>query len=60
MRLNKCGPEVAARITDFRKIAGFRNALVHGYDSIDDTISWGVVTTKLGLLNAELEQLLAE
>ena len=47
-------------ISDFRKIAGFRNALVHGYDSIDDTISWGVVTTKLGILKAELDRLLAE
>jgi uncharacterized protein with HEPN domain len=59
-RLNKCAPDIAARISDFRKIAGFRNVLVHGYDSIDDTISWGVVTTKLGSLKAELDRLLAE
>lgn len=33
-RLIKRDASVAARITDYRKIAGFRNALIHGYDSI--------------------------
>ena len=60
MRLNKCAPAVASRISDYRKISGFRNALVHGYDSIDDTISWGVVTTKLAILTMELDQIMAE
>jgi uncharacterized protein with HEPN domain len=58
-RLSKAAPDAAARITDFRKIAGFRNVLIHGYDTIDDTISWGVVTGKLALLKSELDQLLA-
>ncbi len=59
-RLNKTAPDIAANITDFRKIAGFRNVLIHGYDAIDDTISWGVVTNKLPILKSELERLLAE
>ena len=59
-RLLKLDPNTAAKITDHRKIAGFRNALIHGYDHIDDKISWGVVTTKLPLLQQELHALLAQ
>ncbi len=39
MRVLKVNRPLAERITDFRKIAGFRNALVHGYDTIDDKIT---------------------
>jgi uncharacterized protein with HEPN domain len=57
-RLMKVDPDLAKQITDYRKIAGFRNALVHGYDSIDDVISWGIITSKLPVLHRELEALL--
>lgn len=53
-RLIKCAPDVAAKIADYRKISGFRNALIHGYDSIDDTISWSIVQTKLPVLRREI------
>ena len=59
-RLIKRDPAVAQTITDFRKISGFRNALIHGYDSIDDQTSWGIITRKLPTLRIELEQLLGE
>ncbi len=52
--------DVCERITDSRKITGFRNALIHGYDSIHDVITWGVVTQKLMTLRRELKELLAE
>src|SRR5438876_452724 len=48
-RLIKRDPQLAQRITDWRKISGFRNALIHGYDSIDDTTSWRIITIKLPL-----------
>ncbi len=35
----KLAPEVAARISDMRRIIGFRNMIVHGYDRIEDTQS---------------------
>jgi uncharacterized protein with HEPN domain len=57
-RLIKRDATVAAQITDYRKIASFRNALIHGYDSIDDETSWGIVTTKLPILKRELDELL--
>ena len=59
-RLIKLDTATAQRITDHRKIAGFRNALIHGYDSIDDATSWGIVANKLPLLQTELGQLLDE
>jgi uncharacterized protein with HEPN domain len=59
-RLVKQNRSIAERITDHRKIAGFRNALIHGYDAIDDLISWGVITQKLNVLLDELHLLLAE
>jgi uncharacterized protein with HEPN domain len=59
-RLIKQAPTVAEKITDRRKIAGFRNALVHGYDSIDDEISWGIITQKLPTLRRELDELIKQ
>ena len=58
-RLIKADPILAARITDYRKIKSFRNVIVHGYDSIDDATTWGVVETKLSLLRQELAGLIA-
>jgi uncharacterized protein with HEPN domain len=58
-RLVKQDRAVAERISDHRKIAGFRNALIHGYDSIDDETSWGIITLKLPVLDRELTALLS-
>ena len=58
-RLTKLDAGVAVKITESRKIAGFRNALIHGYDSIDDAITWGVIISKLPILREELNTLLA-
>ena len=58
-RLIKQDPATAGKITDYRKIAGFRHALIHGYDSIDDETSWNIIANKLPVLRVELAQLLA-
>lgn len=39
-------------------IIGFRNRLVHGYDSIDDAIVWGVISGHLPRLISEITELL--
>jgi uncharacterized protein with HEPN domain len=59
-RLLKLDPTLAEKISDYRKISGFRNALIHGYDTIDDVTSWGVITAKLPVLQDELNELLRE
>jgi uncharacterized protein with HEPN domain len=43
VRLTKKHHDIAAQITDHRKIASFRHVLVHGYDSVDDFTSWGII-----------------
>jgi uncharacterized protein with HEPN domain len=58
-RLRQAFPEVASRISNQNKISGFRNPLIHGYDSIDDKITWGVVINPVPVLRRELELLIA-
>ena len=41
-----------------RDIVSFRNILVHGYDTIDDRIVWGIVEEELESLLADIETLL--
>ncbi|MDX2257649.1 MAG: HepT-like ribonuclease domain-containing protein [Hyphomicrobiaceae bacterium] len=42
-RLALIDPIVAGRITEHRRIIDFRNAIAHGYDSIDPDIVWQAV-----------------
>ena len=58
-RLQKLAPNVASQISNQKKIAGFRNALIHDYDGIDDKITWNVILKHLPILRKELDELLA-
>lgn len=59
-RLDALAPEVAARISEHRRIIGLRNIIAHGYDGLDDDIVWQVVSEKLPVLLQEARALLAE
>jgi uncharacterized protein with HEPN domain len=59
-RLEQHDPPTAARIDDLRRIVGFRNRLIHGYDAIDDATGWGVVEGRHPRLIAEVSALLEE
>ena len=58
-RLEKVDAPLANQITDYRKIIGFRNVLVHGYEIIDDPIVWETIQQHLPILKDQVEKLLA-
>ena len=57
-KLTKIQPGIA--ITNSRKIIDLRNKVIHAYDSVDDTIIWGIVIKYLPLLKYEAENLLSD
>ncbi|MXZ22913.1 MAG: DUF86 domain-containing protein [Caldilineaceae bacterium SB0665_bin_25] len=52
--------ELAARITNYRRVIAFRNILIHGYSAVDDGLVWDVVETNLPLLRHEVERLISD
>jgi uncharacterized protein with HEPN domain len=45
-------------LSDAKRIVRLRNWVIHGYDKVDDTIIWGIVSRDVPLLKTEIEQLL--
>ena len=39
-------------------IVGFRNRIIHAYDSLDDTLVWAIVVNHLPALKSEVKTLL--
>jgi len=57
-RLRAESPEMCSRISEHQKIVGFRNVLIHGYDSINADITWRISQEKLPILLREVSELL--
>lgn len=59
---NRVAPETRQRYPQipWRQAIGFRNRLIHGYDSVDLDVVWQVLTRDLPSLRAELDRILAE
>jgi uncharacterized protein with HEPN domain len=49
-QLDGVSPETADQISEHRNIIGFRNVLVHGYDSLNPETVWNVIEAKLAKL----------
>jgi uncharacterized protein with HEPN domain len=49
---------VAEQITEYQRIIAFRNQVIHGYQKIDDEITWRIIEQKVPILRRELEELL--
>ena len=58
-QLQKFDLKTAERIPNFRKIVAFRNILIHGYASIENSTVWGVVESDLKELHSAVTSLLA-
>ncbi len=59
-QLSKVAPDMALKISNFQKIVGFRNFVVHGYDLVEDATVWGIIKSHIPTLHKELELLLKE
>ena len=54
-KLKKMEPDL--EIKNSSQIIGFRNKLVHAYDSIDNSIVWAIIKKYLKELKVEIKQL---
>ena len=43
-----------------RQIVGFRNRIIHAYDSLDDTLVWAIIVNHLSPLEEEVDSLLQD
>ncbi len=57
VRLRGTDPGILAQITDCRRIIGFRNLVVHGYDAIDAEAVWAILHENVPILVSEIEAL---
>ena len=57
-RIDHFDPPTAARIPGLRRVVDFRNRIIHGYDTVDDTVVWGIVEKHLQPLIKEVADLL--
>lgn len=57
-RIRRDEPEVLTQIHDHRDIVSFRNILVHGYDTIEERIVWGVIEEDLDNLIEDVDKLI--
>ena len=53
-RLAEVDPVTAASVSQLRRIIDFRNRIIHGYDTVDDTVVWGVAEQSLPTLIREV------
>ncbi len=59
-RLTRADPAIADRLDELPRIVGFRNRIIHGYDTVDDATVWGIVQDHLPKLVDEVQSLLRE
>ncbi|HIJ72591.1 MAG TPA: DUF86 domain-containing protein [Candidatus Hydrogenedentes bacterium] len=57
-RMGRSDPDVLQQISEYERIIGFRNIIVHGYDVVDVEIVWEVVSDYLPTLLREASELL--
>ena len=58
-RLDESDRDTATKITDFQRIIGFRNVLIHGYSLVRHDLVWSVVENQLPRLLKEVRTLLS-
>lgn len=59
-QLAKIDEPTAERISEYKRIIGFRNALIRGYFDVNDSVVWDVLQKDLPVVHREAEEMLAE
>jgi uncharacterized protein with HEPN domain len=59
-RLRDLHPGVFDQLPDGRDVIGFRNRLIHGYDTVDSDIVWDVIRRRLPGLEMGAQRLLRD
>lgn len=59
-QLRRVDPSTFDRISEAKRIIGFRNLLAHGYGQVDDSRVWDMIENDVPKTMAEIEHLLAE
>lgn len=57
-RLNRVDPATADKISQTRRIIGFRNILIHGYDIVENTVVWDIIENNIPDLHKGILSLL--
>jgi len=59
-QLARLDSTLAERIPNYRRVIGFRNLLIHGYDRVDASVVWRVIEQDLPSLRVQISALLAD
>lgn len=59
-RLLQVDSSAADRVSQITRIINFRNRIIHGDDTVDDAMVWGVIEDHLPQLLSEVEAMLHE
>jgi uncharacterized protein with HEPN domain len=59
-RIKKLDEDTLNNVTDARRIIGFRNIIIHGYDVLNSKIIWDALQNNLPQLKKEIENLMRD
>lgn len=57
-RIRQIDAELIEKVSEYHRIIGFRNILIHGYDIIDEMIVWKAVENHLPILVKDVNEIL--
>ena len=57
-RIKRIDEQALENISEHHRIIGFRNILIHGYDTVDEIIVWNALQNHLPVLVREIQELL--
>lgn len=58
-KLRQRDQATAEALSEYKRIIGFRNQIIHGYAMLDHETTWRIVEAKIPTLLRELDELLA-